>query len=324
MSRLIEINWVELGLSVTAELKDDKNPKLASFFWDSLPYNTLQNHALVSGDHLYHMTPFRDLVYSSAQYKEDRTRSPDGTLFLSHLQHLAIKYGPLTEYLSAAAIGDVIPEHIPRLKQVGDACWEAVYRRKQNVEVQVTRKGEPATKFVLPRSRPVQSQRVQALMDEIQSELERVWIHPPQELVDIHEGRIASGAGSRNQYFATMVFVNGETRPLGYGALGGLIKSCQQSDISLDSLKQITGNFIKVPSEFLGYCGLNILWDFTQRTLEVIGDLKTKEEYLSLISTLAMYVYRLNGWNLQLFPWHHGDQYQYNVSQEIELEPTGT
>jgi hypothetical protein len=311
MTRHIRVDWPAIGISVTADITHSMNPKLSDFLWNALPYNSIQNHAIVSGHHLYHLCPFRELVYGAAQYKEDRTKCPDGTVFLSHLQHLAIKYGELSEYIPAAAVGQVVDGDIAALKEAGRACWEATYRSKKLVEVRVTQKDAPAAPFLVPRAAPVSSPTVQALIDDIQGELERVWVTPPPELVNIHEGRIPSRAGSYDQYFATMVFVNGETRPLGYGALGGLVKSCQLSDIDLATLRQVTPNFIRVPAEFLGYCGLERLWDFTQRTIAVLGELRSKAEYLSLISTLALYANRLNGWNLHLFPWHHGDQYRY-------------
>jgi hypothetical protein len=307
----IEIEWVELGIRITAELVYTKNSNLAELLWDKLPYNSIQNHALVSGDHLYHMCPFRELVYTTAMNREDRTKSADGTLFLSHLQHLAIKYGPLSEYLPAAAVGHVIPEHMPLLREAGRGTWEAAYRNKRVIEVRVTRKGQPVSRFSVPKAVPVSDASVQALINEIQAELESCWIKPPEEILDVHAGRIPSGAGSCGQYFATLVFVNGETRPLGYSALGGLIKSCMRTNVSLELLVEMTPHFIKVPAEFLGYCGLARLWDFTQRTLAALGSLGTKEEYMSLISTLALYVNRLNGWNLHYFPWRHGEEYRY-------------
>jgi hypothetical protein len=314
--RQIEIEWVELKTKVTATLADDRNKNLCDLLWAHLPYHSIQNHALVSGNHLYHLCPIRELVYTSARVKEDRRQSQDGTVFLSHLQHLAVKYGPLTEPISAAAVAYVIPEHIPLLQEAGRGCWESAYRGKQVVEVRVTRHGESADAFVLPKPEPVKYGNVQALIDEIHAETQRIWVTPPREILDIHEGRIASGAGSYDQYFATLVFVNGETRPLGYGALGGLLKTARTSDVSLDVLQKLTANFIRVPAEFLGYCGLEKLWHFTQRALSVMDALQNKDEYCSLFSTLALYVNRLNGWNLHYFPWHHGEEYRFSAVKQ--------
>src|ERR1043165_4223131 len=98
MKRQIEIEWVELRKSVTATLVEDRNQALCNLLWEHLPYNSIQTHALVSGEHLYHIAPITDLVTTVADHKEDRTQSPDGAVFLSQLQHMAIKYGRLSEY----------------------------------------------------------------------------------------------------------------------------------------------------------------------------------------------------------------------------------
>src|SRR5215470_17515139 len=119
--RCIDIEWVQPAITVTAELTDH-NPRLAELLWNEfLPYNSLQNHALVSGNHLYHLVPHPKLIYTEAEHKEDRTQSPDGTVFLSQLQHLAVKYGPLSEYLTAAPVAWVLEEHIGLLRQAGQA-----------------------------------------------------------------------------------------------------------------------------------------------------------------------------------------------------------
>jgi hypothetical protein len=317
--RQIEIEWVGINRKVSADLIETKNPNLCNLLWDNLPYNSIQSHALVSGDHLYHVVPNWRLVWEQAMNKEDRTRSPDGTVFLSQLQHLAVKYGVLSEYLPAAAVGQVIPEHMPILKQAGQEIWEAAYRTKQVIEVRVTRKGQRVDKFELPPPPRCESAIVDELVREIVSETQRVWIDPPEELLDIHNGNIKSGAGSRGQYFTTMLFVNGEQRPFGYGALGGLVRSCFNSDVSVEGLKQIVGNFIKTPAEFLGYCGLDKQWAFTQRTLTALKEVHSKGDFVTLMSALGLYANCLNGWNLHYFPWSHGEGYK--LSEERKAAP---
>ncbi|MGH3430453.1 MAG: hypothetical protein ACRDQZ_23275, partial [Mycobacteriales bacterium] len=145
-------------------------------------------------------------------------------------------------------------------------------------------------------------------------------IEPPHEIIKMYQGQIDSRAGSREQYFSTLVFLNGEARPLGYCALNGLIKICQTTDTSLGTLKELTPTFIKVPAEFLGYTGLKTLWRFTQQTLDILPQVETREQYFSLVSRLALYTNVLNTWNLHLFPWNHGEQYPYPGRRGGRLE----
>ncbi|MBQ1083064.1 DUF3830 family protein [Nocardiopsis sp. B62] len=310
--RQLEIEWVQPQITVTADLTDD-NPDLVDMVWNRLvPYNSLQNHALVSGDHLYHLLPSSETVYRTPEYKmEDRTVAPDGTVFLSQLQHIGIKYGPLTEYLPAAPIGRVVPDDVDALREAGQHCWDAAYRTKEAVEIRVRRKGDQVTDYALPLPPRVGIPDVQDLIDEIHDATQRSWIEPPEEIVDIHAGRISSRAGSRDQFFSTMVFVNGEVRPLGYNALNGLLRLVRTTALTLDTLREITPGFIRTPSEFLGYTGLHTLERFTKETTDALARLEDREQYFALISTLALYTNMLNTWNLHLFPWDHGKEYPY-------------
>lgn len=309
--REIDIEWRPLGISVTAVLTGDKNPGLAELLWDALPYRSLQNHALVSGHHLYHLVPDARLVHTPAEHKEDRTRCADGTVFLSQLQHMAVKYGPLSEYLPAAAVGHVRPEDVDALRAAGRACWEAAYRTKEPVEVRVTRKGEPAAEFPLRAPEPIGHPEVQRLITEIHDEVERVWTDPPAEITEVHAGRSPSRAGSYDQYLSTLVFVNGETRPLGYCGLNGLLRLAQDPSVDLAALRRITPEFTLVPAEFLGYCGLGRLCEFVRRTVDLLDVVIERAEYTALIRELALYANCLNTWNLHYFPWRHGDEYPY-------------
>jgi hypothetical protein len=307
--RFVEIEWQPLGIKVLARLFDGPNAHLCDLFWRTLPYNSLQNHALVSGHHLYHLVPSVELLYTQAEHKEDRTQSPDGTLFLSQLQHLAIKYGPLSEYIPAAPVGIVVPEHMHLLREAGQKCWDATLHTKEIVEARIRRQGSREDSFPLPKFECSTEGVARSLLAKIEEETRKVWLQPPSEIVEMHRGNIRSRAGSYGQYFSTLVFLNGETRPLGYCALNGLVRLSQGDALSLDALREVTRTLIKTPAEFLGYCGLDTLWEFAQETLRVLPELRDKTEFRALIGSLALYANVLNTWNLQYFPWRHGAEY---------------
>ncbi len=220
--KTIVIEWPQLERKITARLYADRNTQLSDLLLEHLPYRVVQNHALVSGLHLYHTCPIVELIHARADYVvPDRTVCADGTVFLSHLVHLGVKYGPLTEYLPAAPVGEVLAEDLPILKEVGEAMWDAAYHSKLVVESHVYAEGTTASHgpYLRPMA-PIANPEAQALMADIYDAVERISITPPEELLAIHEGRIASRAGSYSNYFTTMIFVNGEQRPLGYNALG--------------------------------------------------------------------------------------------------------
>ncbi|WP_327581208.1 hypothetical protein OHA25_35170 [Nonomuraea sp. NBC_00507] len=303
-SKRVEIAWPALGITVAAEL-DQRNPALAQCFWDALPYRSLQGHALVAGNHLYHVAPVHSLLHAPAAYRVDRRTVPDGTLFCSRLQHLGIKYGRLTEPMTATPIGQVVPEDLDALVEAGREVWQSVYTTKEPIIAEVRRAGEPGG-HDLPRL-PVGDPELNSLIADVHAETERIWLHPPRELVDLHAGRIPSQAGSYETVLTTLLFVNGETRPLGYSCYGGLVRAALDG-MPLPWLRQMTRQLAHTPAEFLGYCGLDTLWGFTKRLMDGLDRLNSHADYISAMAHMALYCNCLGGWNLHLFPWHAGDR----------------
>lgn len=143
------------------------------------------------------------------------------------------------------------------------------------------------------------------LIADILAETEKIWLAPPVELEGLHQGVIPSRAGNFGTVLPTLLFVNGETRPLGYAAYGGLVRAAVQ-DMPMASLVHMTRLLVGVPAEFLGYCGLEKLWAFTQRFLDVL-DVLDRGDFYAVTSQMALYINCLGGWNLQLYPWETGD-----------------
>ncbi|MFJ5227411.1 hypothetical protein [Streptomyces sp. NPDC088400] len=301
--RHVEIAWPDLGISVTAEL-DGRNAELADALWESLPYQSLQGHALVAGEHLYHAAPIPSLLHLSPSMRiADRRDAPDGTVFCSALQHVGIKYGTLTEPMPAAPVGRIRQEDMPALLEAAQAVWDSVYSTKKPILVDVRKAGSEGGHRIpkLTATHPDASR----LIHDVYTATERDWLSGPKELTDLHEGVIPSGAGSFETVLPTLLFVNGETRPLGYATYGGLVRATVQG-MPMESLRHMTRLLVGVPAEFLGYCGLEQLWSFTQRFLACLDQLD-RDDFMSVVSQLALYVNLLGGWNLHLYPWDSGD-----------------
>ncbi|MGP4102949.1 cucumopine synthase-related protein [Nonomuraea sp. KM90] len=302
--RQIQISWAELGITVTVDL-DGRNAALTQALWEALPYRSIQGHALIAGHHLYHLAPAPELLHAPATYRvDDRRDAPDGTIFCSRLQHLGIKYGPLSEPMPATPIGRVLPQDLAALAEAGRAVWQAVYASDRPVTVEVRRAGGRGG-HALPRL-PAHDPAVAELVREVHAETESIWLRPPGELVDLHARRIASGAGSYGTVLTTLLFVNGETRPLGYNCFGNLVRAAAEG-MPMDSLRRMARLLAATPAQFLGYCGLLTLRDLTERALDCTDRIDRHEDFVALMAHMALYVNCLGAWNLQLFPWDVGD-----------------
>ncbi|KAF9886560.1 hypothetical protein FE257_011332 [Aspergillus nanangensis] len=265
--------------------------------------------------------PVSSRMYTPADYKvPNRVTEPDGTLFLSGLQHLAIKYGPLTEYLLAAPCGSVMLEDMDELRAAGNGVWKACSQTKQAIDVVVwdASKPEPTEHLSLPMERIGITTEVKALVEAIHAETEKSWSGLSSDLKLVHQGLAESRAGSKDSYFATMVFINGEIRPLGYNVLNNILKvAATQPQFDLQHLVVLYKVFASTPAEFVGYTGANFLWSTYQKIETLIhecvqgnsNEQEAREVFLAMISAFAKYVNLLNADNLHSFPWRHTVEY---------------
>lgn len=61
--RDLKMMWPKYNISVTVKMHG-LNSELVDLLWNTLPYRALQTHALVTGDHLYHLVPSEPLIVS--------------------------------------------------------------------------------------------------------------------------------------------------------------------------------------------------------------------------------------------------------------------
>ncbi len=316
MNKRIILQFDPIGIKIKARLLRELNPGLCRILTKALPYRSVQCHALVAGQQLYHYTPIIEAVTYRAKTKEDKTKQPVGRINMSSLELLSIKYGVITEYLTSVPVAQVVAEDIRKLKTIGRLVWDSVYRTKKLITVTVSLEDQAVSKGYTGLRKPkilARDVAMRDLINRIYDECETVWMVPPKELVNIHNGKIKSGAGSYGQYFSTMVFVNGEVRQLGYNAFGGLLKSFNNQKISLPVAKEIIRPFTEIAAGFLGYCGLEKLNQFIQEALVLSRKARSKEELIELYNALCIYTNRLHGWSLHYFPWKHGKDYKIKV-----------
>jgi len=145
--RQIEFEWPELGITVTANLAEDVNPQKCDVLWDHLPIESIQSHALSSGDRMY----FPCRIYSSVEndWVDPRSENPQighweekywgrvpvkpGLVMANFglsINPIDIIYGQMKEALPIAPIAYVIDEDLDILATVGHATWEGLMAQK--------------------------------------------------------------------------------------------------------------------------------------------------------------------------------------------------
>ncbi len=155
------------------------------------------------------------------------------------------------------------------------------------------------------------------LKEEIDAETRRIWLQEPDEVKKLRLGLVESGAGSYGQYFTTFDFAHHEVRTFGCTSLYGILKVADVPGFSLDQLKAMLRIFAPVSAEFIGYCGLETVWAFTKRTLDLLDTLDSSEEFIELVASLARYVNKIMSWTHHYFPWGIGVLFPQKTAEDI-------
>jgi hypothetical protein len=142
VTKRVAIEWPDLHISVSATLLEDKNPELCEVFWTHLPFQSVQEHAVVSGEGIYCWAPI--VTTAPVRYTERLTEMPEGRL--QYIQatgnKIGLDYGPITEPLDhATPIGQVAEDDLPKLKSVGKAVWDSAFYTKKIIMVHFKKAG---------------------------------------------------------------------------------------------------------------------------------------------------------------------------------------
>lgn len=123
MERAFLIHWPGLNDRVKARLLPEQDPGLLERFWEALPFESIQSHAVVAGFQIY--CPFRLLGTPARPWHEPMNTQPVGRVNLElDFQYVALNYGPLTEPVPALPVAQVQEEDLDRLPVIGRAIWD--------------------------------------------------------------------------------------------------------------------------------------------------------------------------------------------------------
>jgi len=145
------MRWPELGISIECEPLE-YNRGIYDWWLDHFPIKAVQSHAAVTGDLFYTLNvrlpetpptfPRRDLKiflmtevpagYGILSYTES------GSLSGGRVGFVAVHYGPVTEAMDTCPSFKVIERDMLKLKQAGRAIWNAIYKTKQIITVELT------------------------------------------------------------------------------------------------------------------------------------------------------------------------------------------
>ncbi|KAG2417764.1 hypothetical protein HFD88_008983 [Aspergillus terreus] len=252
------------------------------------------------------------------QYRQLKVKWPAAGITVTHL---AIKYGPVTEHHPAAPCGNVIPEDIEKLRSVGDRIWKGQLEKKQPFEVVLWDASQPKpddASLPLRLQRTGVTEEVKELVKEIHDKTNESWSGISDDIRSIHSGQAPDHPGSKNSYFAAMLFSNSEIRAMGYYVFDNILKvAANRPEFTLKHLIALYRDFVPATAEFLGYVGHTFLREshrkidflITQNVENNPRLEEAREDFLAMVSVFAQYINLLNAQNLHMFPWQHTPEY---------------
>lgn len=159
------------------------------------------------------------------------------------------------------------------------------------------------------------------VVDEIERNVDRIWLEEPPELRKVVAGVIDSGAGSGKQVFSVLVHLEAYLMIVSQDILFRFQKSSYHNNIELEQLVTITREFLFGTFhifEFLEDLGLTGMHELGEKYNKALDLVKTKEEYRELTGSLHTYIIKLHQWIHLMFPWKLGVAFPHRSADDIK------
>lgn len=148
------------------------------------------------------------------------------------------------------------------------------------------------------------SEELAPLYEELQRELDSIWLEEPPDVKRLRLGILDTGAGVDNQYFTVLVMLGGEVRNLGIHALADLRALADRHEFTLDVLKIMARQMLKIGSGVIPYFGLKRYGYLLNRFINNIEGMKSKDDFKTMVDIMFLVTNRYQLWLHQTFPWY--------------------
>ena len=156
------------------------------------------------------------------------------------------------------------------------------------------------------------------LKETIKTEIDAIWTDEPDDVRRMRRGFYPSGAGVYNQYFSVLVMAGSEARNLAIHSFSNLVALSESDNFSLEQLKIMTREMLRLTAGVIGYFGLEHLGMILNSFLNNLGEIETKSELQEIFKDLFTLSNRYQLWLYQTFPWHLSVFFQKNSKEQVE------
>ena len=131
------IRWKTLDCQVRAEILNECNPRACEEFKKSLPYKSIQSHAVVAGGQMY--CPYRLILDEKDCNTENMAKQPPGRMNIElDFQYLSLNYDAITEAVPAVALLQIVEEDLDKIPLIGAQVWDNLLFSDEYIPVEFT------------------------------------------------------------------------------------------------------------------------------------------------------------------------------------------
>ena len=313
-------------LSFRASLLPADNPAVVDLVLNQLPLSTVLGHVVVSGETFWFPTRVVSLEPGNMV-----KRQPGDVYYHSAGQTVVFSYGGITESAKVNKFGRVLQEDFASLRAVGKLVYQQTVANEKPTVVRVhvgliggSCYGNGGLPKELGSPVPMSGDDWRAVRSRIEREIDRVWLEEPDEVRKIRLGVVEGGAGSGGQSFSVLVHLETWLVMDGTGIIYRLLQATQSGTLTIDHMRHLTRTFLTGNFnhwEFLQDLGLPSFRRVGDDYSNVLGTLKSVDEYVELTSSLLVYVTRMHRWIHFIFPWNLGKYFPHRSLEDIEGLP---
>jgi hypothetical protein len=148
---------------------------------------------------------------------------------------------------------------------------------------------------------------LEELRARIAQETDEIWSEEPPEVRAMRLGVFTSDAGTGDQYFSNLVFINGDLRTLSTWTTPKILMKCLSDDrFTLEQCQDLFAWINLGSVDFLAYCGFVKLGRFARSIIDAYPLMNDKTDLAHLLEAWYIYSNRLYFWVHHAFPWGLG------------------
>ncbi len=144
------------------------------------------------------------------------------------------------------------------------------------------------------------------LKQDIEAATKAMETEEPEEIYKIRHACVGNEAGSYDQKWAPIDFVNGMMRDFSMYTMYPIYRLALKDDYDLSQLKEAYMVFHPPYTDYLGYSGLRQMQGFCNRFREVFDEFESKDEFIDIYGAFIKYTNKLAAWSYHTFSWDIG------------------